>query len=228
MAEKDLEMRRMNADATYTIYNPLTKATNVKMNDGTSVETKVMGHLAEKATEEKLGHVKVDGNTIFINNGVITTNDPKHQYYIEGDEKTLNTGGWVEGFKGSRGVLTKNADSLQAYADGNASVADAVQAIWVTNSKINLNNISRIGVEWENNGSDLSNRGFIQVSNNKDGDCNDKVAETSRVNRWGRLVNHLDVSNLKGEYYIKLGSIATTNEPSRFADTKFYRIWGEK
>lgn len=75
MAEKDLEMRRMNADATYTIYNPLTKATNVKMNDGTSVETKVMGHLAEIATETELGHVKQGERVTITQDGRISADE---------------------------------------------------------------------------------------------------------------------------------------------------------
>lgn len=82
MAEKDLEMRRMNADATYTIYNPLTKATNVKMNDGTSVETKVMGHLADDANPHAVSKSQVGLGNV-LNYGIATK--------AEAEEGTSNT-----------------------------------------------------------------------------------------------------------------------------------------
>jgi len=48
---------------------PITTAENVLINEeGDSVAT----HLAEKATDEDLGHVKVDGETITASNGVIS------------------------------------------------------------------------------------------------------------------------------------------------------------
>ena len=49
MADKNIEMKRKKSDGTYDNYYPLTKAANVKMADGTTVEDKVMSHLADYA-----------------------------------------------------------------------------------------------------------------------------------------------------------------------------------
>lgn len=56
MADKNIEMKRKNADGTYDNYYPVTKATNVKMQDGTDVETKITAHLADNTK-----HVSKDG-----------------------------------------------------------------------------------------------------------------------------------------------------------------------
>lgn len=49
VSEKDLRMRRRRADGDDDVYYPITRAANVKMADGTTVEVKVNEHLADLA-----------------------------------------------------------------------------------------------------------------------------------------------------------------------------------
>ena len=48
-----------------------TSADQVKMNDGTNVEAKVTQHLAEKATQTTLGHVKAGKNVTIQTDGTL-------------------------------------------------------------------------------------------------------------------------------------------------------------
>ena len=88
MAEKNILMQRKNADGTFDVYYPKTKGVNVLTSDGSTVEDKINAHMAEKATETKLGHVKAktkeDGTLIIpinildddnVYNAALTTKD---------------------------------------------------------------------------------------------------------------------------------------------------------
>lgn len=75
MAEKNIEMKKKNADGTFDTYFPLTKANNVKMADEETVENKITSHLADNMphqftdsgtqTTYKWGLSVVDGKVTF-------------------------------------------------------------------------------------------------------------------------------------------------------------------
>ena len=78
MADKNIEMKRKNADGTYDNYYPVTKATNVKMQDGTDVETKITAHLADNVPH--VPYVVAAG----VANAYAVTLNPAPTSYTEG------------------------------------------------------------------------------------------------------------------------------------------------
>jgi len=65
-----------NGDGTYTLNpcpgNVIQEGTPVNAANMNNIENKIDAHLSEIATQENLGHVKVDGETITASNGIIS------------------------------------------------------------------------------------------------------------------------------------------------------------
>ena len=243
--EKWIEMLEKKADGNYVAKYP-----KVKSKSGVTFDE----HLAEKATLDKLGHVKAettaDGTLIipepdipksnynaerFPNESddilegyargsvwivpsipeifICTDNTEGNsvwerslqwssfiqQFYNEGDERHPVTGGWVEGYMDG-GFAEKNPN----YFYLEATSRDA-QSTLVTDEPINLTGLSSIVVDWRNTGADTTyTASHISVSKNKMTGEDDYTARKTIEKNFSRQTTELDVSELKGDYYIKI------------------------
>ena len=71
MADKIIQMQvRNEANTAWDSLNPKTKASAVLMNNGKSVEESVATHLADKASDSALGHIKIGAGGAIDANGV--------------------------------------------------------------------------------------------------------------------------------------------------------------
>lgn len=211
------------------IVHPETEASMVLMADGSTVESKVTTHLADVATETVQGHVKVDGTTIRIKNGIISAMVNTDTYYSEGDEGSNITGGWVNGYVVRDGVTTKNVDHLYLRATNGGSTSLGAEIACVTNVQIDLSNIRTLRINWENIGmvaSGLSSD--INVSTNKAGSAIDRNAGLTVTNgAFTRRSDFVDVSALSGLYYVRIHAVASNIAVSKETNLKVYDIWGE-
>lgn len=80
-----------------------------------AVSQALAAHLADTATQDNLGHVKVDGVTITVNNGVISAQDVPNKVNKTGDTMTgtLNMAGTTPIIFGNKFKIAFN-DALQA------------------------------------------------------------------------------------------------------------------
>ena len=71
MAEKNIVMQRKNADGTFDKYYPVTKAANVKMEDGRDAETAIEDayDLAEQAFQSASEQIKIKPNITILATG---------------------------------------------------------------------------------------------------------------------------------------------------------------
>ena len=91
MAEKNIVMQRKNADGTFDKYYPVTKAANVKMEDGRDAETAIEGaHDLAEATSEQ---IKIKPNITILATGWVddTANSGYWLYNIADADITADT-----------------------------------------------------------------------------------------------------------------------------------------
>ncbi|EGW39093.1 hypothetical protein [Desulfosporosinus sp. OT] len=215
MADKNFQMRRKKADGSFDNYFPVTKAANVNMNDGTTVEAKVVEHLATKATESIAGHVTVDGQTIFVNNGELTLINPNNPIlYNHGIENLV----WGTGYSTGTGVQSKETDHLHLEAVNG-------ERAYVTPVKVDLSNITTLKADVAvTRYSAVGNPTFyLIVSSNPAGSASVYDAMQSSLGLTGILA--LDVSALTGEYYVRIHAKCASDSSWLHADIN--KIWGE-
>lgn len=141
------------------------------------------------------------------------------QFYNEGDECHLITGGWVEGYMDD-GFVEKNPNYFYLEADSLGA-----QATLVTDKPINLSPLKRIVIDWRNTGpNSTDNKSYISVSKNKMTGEDDYIARSSVLSSFSRQTTELDVSELRGDYYIK---IIAHNNSLRESQLYVYNVRGE-
>jgi hypothetical protein len=142
--------------------------------------------------------------------------------YLLGDECTLLTGGYVVGYSAGTGTQSKQATYL--YLDQTAGTLG--EKTYVTNNLINFTGVKTIYVEWENIGdNDDSVNSVLAVSTNKTGGTAVFDGKFTNQYNFARRIDSLDVSNLNGDYYIRVH--ARTGASARTSKLKVYKIWGE-
>lgn len=103
---------KVHDDALVTNLQSAKNYTDQQVN---TVNQALAAHLAETATQDNLGHVKVDGVTITVNNGVISARDVPNKVNKTGDTMTgtLNMAGTTPIIFGNKFKIAYN-NSLQA------------------------------------------------------------------------------------------------------------------
>lgn len=151
--------------------------------------------------------------------------------YSSGNECTSITGNWIEGFVPSHGASqSKEVDHLYLDAYDTPGGEYAFKT-YVTNATVNLDNLNKLKVDWENTGEDHAshNQSGFSIGIVQDGNIYNDSAHLRPYNRFGRRTDELDVSAITGNYYIKVGSVdGSGTYPSVHAIVKVYQIWGEK
>ena len=189
-------------------------------------------HLADKATQEELGHVMVDGETIFADNAGVISTTLRKTLYSFGEENESLTGGWRDGYSLGNGSKSKEANHLYLEISNSGSIES--EQHWEVTDKISLNGVNLLKVDWEGQSNIDTNAGFSMmmiVSNNLDVIASDNVAIyafTTGINgaTYDRTIDELDVSALSGEYYVKF-ALRTPSSSNRGGNAKMYRMWGE-
>jgi hypothetical protein len=143
------------------------------------------------------------------------------KYYTKGNENVP----WVEGLAVTTGSVAKNADHLYMIAENAAARA---LRTYVTDGKIDLSSIRTLYFEWENSGlNNASTQSFVVVSTEKDGDVNTYNARKLVSGTFAKNIDLLDVSALKGSYYIRLHARDSSAVSPRQSELRVYRVWGE-
>jgi uncharacterized protein YjbI with pentapeptide repeats len=130
-------------------------------------------------------------------------------YYLEGDEFTNLTGGWVAGSSIADASHTKEKNSLMISAtyEGKSS-----RGSWSTANAINMKNIKKVEVEWELI-ADSQDGAFAKlvVGSTKNGDIETNVIKSiEKEGRFNRVVTELDVSDVDTNCFIRLHAIEST------------------
>jgi hypothetical protein len=153
---------------------------------------------------------------------------------IIGDEKIpdiitsyYNYGGedveWVAGFSSGISSVSKNIDNLYLMAEdvGYANCG------YVTNVVVDLTNISKLKIEWENTGYiSAANESYLNVSTVKNQNHGTYNARLKLTNTFGKQISELDVSSLSGNYYIRVHAVDGYASGNRKSEIKVYSIKG--
>lgn len=200
---------------------PALSATNLNKLETQYDEAKadLDAHLADIASQDNFGHIKVDENTIIIENGVISVN-PIIPFYQNGNEYEANTGGWVEGYSRGNGSAIKEIDYLQLTTD---ATSGAGTRVFVTNYEIEFSKIEKLFIEWEKIGTAQSQ--LIVSADKTTGNTNYVARFINNDTNHTRRVDELDVVALAGKYYIKTLCESSTGQQGTI---KIYGVWGEK
>jgi hypothetical protein len=185
-------------------------------------------HEADEATEDALGHVRVDGRTVFVNDGIITLNPPSGVFYLEGWENEEITGGWVPGATAKIGVQSKESDHLYMEVTQDNAVSART---YVTNTLVDLSSIKNIFIDWEYIESHPKAYASLDIAEATQKMNYDYVATRKVESAFSRKIDVLDVSALNGTYHVRLtlyllGEFAGV--PSGKSKLKVYKVWGEK
>jgi hypothetical protein len=194
-------------------------------------------HQADTATQTKLGHVKVDNNTITIDeNGVISALLNKVTMYDNGYENVELTHGWVQGYiAGSNITQSKEVDHLKISI---SSKVASLERQWVTDTTIDFSKISILKALVDTSGlEDPEGQGqhgtwvIFQVCAAAD-KSNTFVNNVAYYVTWTNGTNltlELDTSSLNGVYHVKLLlGTSTSNWGTGSAELKIKKVWGEK
>lgn len=140
--------------------------------------------------------------------------DVKLYFYNEGMQEVT----WSNGYSAGGGSQSKNADHMLL------TVSASSERAYVTDVLIDLKPISKLCVEWSSVGQVVI--GALNVSTDKNGDLTTYDARSSKspFNSGSRLVNELDVSNLSGQYYIRVHAFNNSNENN--TSLKIFKVWG--
>ena len=184
-------------------------------------------HKAESASETDLGHVKVDGATIFSDeNGVISTVEPTDSslYYLEGNEFASITGGWTAIDAGGTGTTSKESDHLYLEVEGESATRR-----FITDNTIDLTEIDYLKCRIDQSGAEnpsgtIRKRYTLRVTTSDTGGGG--VAEVETIENGENIEIALDVRGITGSYYITVWQGHTTSVSSGASWSKTYKIWG--
>ena len=142
-------------------------------------------------------------------------------YYNNGTEN-IN---WAEGYSlgtSASNTQSKQSDHLHIYV-GDVS-AEQVRT-WVTDVPVDLTNISKLKITWNNYRSvHNSNQSHFVVSTEKMGNYTTYNANFVRLQQFALTTDEMNVSSLSGHYYIRVHARSISGYTSGI---RAYKIWGE-
>lgn len=161
---------------------------------------------------------KQDGNTWTI---IATIPGKLIPLYYEGStpQDTLTFG---QGAVNSGASTSFNSGSFQAYA---SLARAAAQASIVSSEAVNLTGVSKIIVDWNNDGSgNNNNKSGLSITTSKTNDPWSTYAATlSKQNTFSRREEEIDVSTLTGNHYIQF--YARDNDTGKTARTAQLNVY---
>ena len=115
-----------------------------------------------------------------------------------------------------------NSNSFQVYA---SRASNTSQASIVSSEAVNLTGVSKIIIDWDNNGtSNNNNKSGLSVTTGKTNDPWSTYAATlSKQNTFGRREEEIDVSTLTGNHYIQF--FARDNDTGKTARTAQLNVY---
>ena len=158
--------------------------------------------------------------------------------YKEGDEYISQTGGWVQGYTNSANY-SQSKESDHLFLKVSSSVlwdhtdlfgTEGVRT-WVTDNPIDLTEFNQLKIYWRNDGSSSDQqRSYFVVSTDKTAHYADNTKVfyiSNRFTAWQE--NMIDVSDLSGNYYIRVHARGILNLDSkhRISEISVGRIWVE-
>ena len=158
-----------------------------------TVANELTSHKNEKATQDKLGHVKVDGKTIFINeDGEISVNNPyPHDFSGSPGSKFLISGTMEEGFFGevpaSELITGDDLASSVGISQGTSqhSTAGWLKFAWKGNVQFVAKKTIRNSISWD----------AINTAKCVYGDSGDKTIDIGVLSYNVKLLTALEPSN---------------------------------
>lgn len=143
----------------------------------------------------------------------------KNNYYNEG----LEYADWVPGYSiAVGGSLSKEIDHLYLYA---SNAAARVERTWVTDNAINLTNVGTLEIEWANEGVSFSaNITRFIVSVDKMGDYEVLTKSINKTGPFARTTDTLDVSDLTGNYYLRIHARDNSAAYARTSLVRAYKV----
>ena len=193
---------------------------NVTKAELTSTATSYTVYVLDKATYYVRVFLKYSSGH---SNGVTTSwLNPKQWFYRAGNENTVITGTWVQGWKLSSELAppTKVASNLQFEIKNQEG-----GTFLVTNNQVNITNLKRIYVTWE---ASITNGGLVstmRAGNEKTTPNQSAWIDKPLNTTFSKLTEHMDVSALSGMFFIKVG-VAYDGSVGNIL-LKVYNIWGE-
>jgi hypothetical protein len=120
---------------------------------------------------------------------------------------------------GTEGTFEKRMDSLY-LSIMTANIYNTAASI-KTQSPINFDDITTLNVEWSATGN---GNWYLTISKNPDSGYGDYMLRVSEGTAFSRKVSKIDVTVLKGEFYIQLHAV--TGDRNQAAMSVF-KVWGE-
>ena len=136
---------------------------------------------------------------------------------------------WVTGYSyGSNASQSKRSDHFYFYHPEGRST----ERTYVTDTKINLNNVLALIVEWEGLSDEPTGSPeytpYLVVGSTQTGTISDAAASITipswTSSRFPRIVQMLDVSSLTGNYYIRIHSRCRRSDTVEPMERKIYYV----
>ena len=140
--------------------------------------------------------------------------------YNEGEFEDM----WVPGYSSGSGVQSKESDHL--YLRGGTSFSSRDERTYVTDEMIDVTNYNALKIEWHVQAM-AGSLGALIVSTNKMGNHLTYDAQLAQTfGTGGRVIGSLDISNLNGNYYIRMHAVS---DPYGEAPgvIEAYKVWLE-
>jgi hypothetical protein len=217
-----------NPDGTVT----LVPAPGVIVESGTPVnavnlnklEQGLKTHEADIATQERHGlRLNSDGYLEFYDGLMWKRSNTIYSiFYYDGVEKIE----FVEGYSVGNGSVSKESDYLYIRTFNNPN--QVAERTYVTNNLIDLSKIKVIYIEWEN--QQTEGTAFLNISTEKMGGrtvYDAQLAIGVGDHPLYKQISVLDVSNLNGEYYIRIHARDGFSTKASDNTLKIYKLWGE-
>ncbi len=146
---------------------------------------------------------------------------PLTYLYEEGNEVK----DWVEGYSTGTGDQNKEDDHLHVWAE-DATIGERT---WVIDEPIDLTNISKIWIDWENVGDDnAGNASVFIVSTSKTAGSGTYNARLMTSRDFTRTESSLDVSEESGLQYIRVHAKDAHSLTAVRSEINVYKVWLER
>jgi hypothetical protein len=157
---------------------------------------KNVGAIAYEATVLNKDKLRCGALSV-VNSGSIIWDGP-----VYGVDYIFNGNNFIEGYGNGNG--NQNKSDNQLYLEGLPGDILKGERSYVI--KMDLTDISKLRIDWQNTGwTDNMNKSYFIVSNSIGGDSNtDVIKHISNSNTFSRKMDELDVSDLTGDYYIRI------------------------
>lgn len=191
-----------------------------------SLKQDVETHLSEKATPEKLGHIKPGFGVEVNEEGVLSLTVDRFDIYFEGEEYIEIVEGYSDGKDNDD--RSKEDDHLYLEAWGGAPRSGMA---YETTRKVDLSGINLLKTYfWGDSHDQVGACAILQVADESGTNRGDSVAARETITGLDNdyYGHNLDVSALNGEYYIVVMAVTADSATYRWTKTKYYKVWGEK